>query len=151
MISQPPAPGRAAVWTVLNVTLYYVIPGPICWRGKSILLLTDMRSRNPALCPLSASGSLSRHATSWCWPGSLMSPAAAPLPCLPALPTSQLRGQGRAGDSPGLTRLREATDKEYLGTRRRAELTTNHTTLENQGKQFASFCFPSCSHLKKAA
>lgn len=115
LISQPPAPGRAAVWTVLNVTLYYTIPGPICWRRKSILLLTDMRSRNPALCPPSASCSLPRRATSWCWPGSLMSPAAAPLPCLPALPRSQLRGQGRARAGPGLTRLREATDKEHLG------------------------------------
>lgn len=145
------------VWTVLNVTLYYMIPGPICWRGKSIPLLTDMRSRNPALCPLSASCSLPRRGTSWCWPGSLMSPAAAPLPCLPAAgrqipgPRSQLRGLGRARDSPGLIRLQGATDKEHLGIRRRAELSTNHTRLENEGKQFAKFCFPSCSHLKKAA
>lgn len=63
-------------------------------------------------------------------PNSLMSPAAAPLPRLPALPTSQLRGQDRARESPGLATLREATDKELLRIRRRAELSTSHTSLK---------------------
>lgn len=62
-------------------------------------------------------------------PNSLMSPTAAPLPRLPALPRSQLRGQDRARDSPGLATLREATDKELLRIRR-AELSTSHTSLK---------------------
>lgn len=76
--------------------------------GKSISL-TDTGSRNPALCPHPASPSLPRLVTSWCWPSSLMSPAAAPASCLwfsqtPAVgpgqsqrPASQGQLQGMSG------------------------------------------------------
>lgn len=42
-------------------------------------------------------------------------------------------------------------DMKQLRVRRKAELSTNHTSVESEGKQFASLIFPSCFHLKKEA
>lgn len=83
-------------------------------------------------------------------PNSLMFPAAAPLPRLPALPRSQLRGQDRARDSPGLATLQEATDKEHLRIRRRAELSTSHTSLKKRGRAVCQLLLPILLSSKKS-
>lgn len=144
------------IYSVPYLVLYFLTlfqSRPICWTGKRILLLTDMGSRDCSPLP-HTSGFLFPSQT---WKQLVFAQPSdvSSCPCFFSLVFSDpsCRAQGRATGlcSQGQLEQIRYVDLEQLRVRRKAELSTNHTSVESEGKQFASLFFPSCFHLKKEA